>query len=308
MSEEGNSIGETPHRDSPIISRPPPPIPPRRSVGSSQSILPSPIRSDDGPPFVKQFSLTKWKISFDGNTCVREFFSSLDECREADNLTDSYLVRRFHEVLSGIALQYYRSIRRPGLTFIEIRQAFLKTFGSADFEFRIGQEVRNLKQRPEQSVKEFVIRVTYLNAKLSKPIEEPELVDIVTHNMLPKYTPCLSIQKFPDLNSLIEAASHFESFLKTPKAVASLDSSVNPTSSSGQASQSPKPRLNKPHQSGSKVQSCPTCSQTQPHCLKCNNPGHSYRSCPVVTGMLCFKCRTPGFITRDCPKCNPKNA
>lgn len=270
MSEEA-SIGETPLRESIIISRPPP-IPPRPTPGTSRSNLPSPMKSEECPGYLlKRFSLRKWNINYTGDTCVRSFFTSIEEEKDSDDISDGYLLKRFHEVLSGRALNYFRSIRGPDLTYPELKKYFFKTFGAIDYEFKTEQQVRNLKQKSDQSVIHFVHQISQLNDTLRKPVDKSDLLEIIIHNMHPKYFPCLSIHKFTDLDALVDTTSHFESFL--PKTTKLISSATNQS------------------------QQCP----------KCNKTGHPYRSCPDFPGMLCFKCRTPGFITRDCPKCDPKN-
>lgn len=40
-----------------------------------------------------------------GETCVREFIACIDEHKDADDLPDYYVIKRFYVVLSGAALK-----------------------------------------------------------------------------------------------------------------------------------------------------------------------------------------------------------
>lgn len=99
-------------------------------------------KQENVPPFpFKDYSLTKWNLSFSGDTCVRDFFFRVEEEGMARNVNPTYVVRRFHELLSGSALKYYRAIRHPGLTYAELKSAFVKTFDVADYDFKVESQL-----------------------------------------------------------------------------------------------------------------------------------------------------------------------
>lgn len=227
-------------------------------------------------PF-KSESLTKWNLTFAGETCVREFFSRVEEEGVARSISPSYVVRRFHELLTGSALKYFRTIRSPALTYYDLKTAFLKTFDVSDYDFKVESQLRALAQRPNQSVVDFVIQARDLNSKLRTPVPEEVLFNIVKYGMHPRFHPCLATNIVNDIDGLLEIAKNFEAFQSSRTsrlAIAPVNSS----------------------ESGEVVGLV---------CMKCNTRGHNYRNCPNISEAVCFQCRRVGVITRECPNCSP---
>lgn len=157
-------------------------------------------------------SLTKWNLIFSGESCVREFFLRVQEEGIAWGVSPSYVVRRFHELLAGSALKYFRAIRCPGLTYSELRSAFFRTFDVVDYEFKIERQLRALTQESDQSVVDFIIEARYLNSKLSAPVSEDVFFKIIKYGMHPKYHPCLANNVVKDIDGLLGVAKNFEAF------------------------------------------------------------------------------------------------
>lgn len=222
---------------------------------------------------VKDISLAKWGINFSGKECVREFFILVDENKEARDIPGSYIVRRFHELLSGSALKYFRSIRRESLTYTDLKKSFFRTFGLSNYDFLIERELRNKKQTLDESVQQFVIDVRDLNNKLTCPIPELALLDVIKYNLHPRYSPCLSTNLISNLDDLVRIGANFDTF----------------------------------NQPGNPVIAPLVNADPSLVCVKCNQMGHSYRLCPNIPGPICFKCRKPGFTSRFCPDCNQNN-
>lgn len=279
--------GDVPGRDLETPMPRTPPIPPTRRV-----IHPDPDEFfDSGPnfpqrnstpqpspspqPFVKLESLSKWNLSFDGKSCVREFFLRVEEEIDARCVPYDYVVRRFHELLSDSALKYFRSLKFPGLSYDQLKGAFLRTFGEIDYDFKVERELRSLRQTATQSARDFIIAARDLNSKLRNPIHEADLFTIVKYGLHPRYHPCLATNFIIDLDALLHITSNFEAFQP--------QRSVCSTSFSSQ-------------------------NESPPHCLKCNATGHQYRACPNIPGPVCFNCKRLGVVTRNCTSCNPSGS
>lgn len=239
---------------------------------------PSPAAMSRGPPpaymrsQVKSESLSKWNVTYSGDTCVREFFSRIEEEGIARCVSPSYVVLRFHEVLGGSALKYFRAIRHPQLSYADLKAAFFRTFDVPDYEFKIERQLRGATQLENQSVVEFVIQLRDLNAKLRNPINETDLLTIAKYGLHPRYRPCLATNIIKDMDALLEVSRNFETFQQ---------------------------------QTLPSISVAPIITEVPPLCLKCNSPGHDYRGCPNVTGLVCFKCKLEGNVTRNCPRCHP---
>lgn len=270
--EQEPILQETPVANSPILRRR---YVPRASASEVCLVRKPKTTSDTLSKKVpgKEFPLTKWGLKFDGKACVREFFVSIEENIDAWNVSHNYVVRRFHELLSGTALKYFRSIRSPALTFDDIKFNFFQTFGTFDFDFITERELRNRKQSATQNISDYLIEIRDLNNKLSFPIPEEKLVDIVKYNLHTRYSPCLSTNRITDLDCLLEICRNFENFYTEPSKAKVFAPVSKPVPSTSQL------------------------------CAKCDQPGHPYRLCPNIPGLICFKCKLPGVITKSCPNC-----
>lgn len=259
-------VVETPHHHSSIIHRPP-----VRSRPSGLNNTPSSAYSATAARIsyliAKDKSLSSWKIFYSGEGCVRDFFLAIEENKYASDIPDEYLVRRFHELLTGSALKFFRSIRKEGLSYQQVKSQFFTAFGTEEFDYTTEQNIRCMKQGSSQPFKDFLINVRDLNSKLSSPIPDNALLSIVRHNINDNLKHCIVPIRITDFEHLTEVATRFEAIPKPqPKIVSAVASHAL--------------------------------------CPKCDQPGHHFRTCPNVSGMVCFKCKTPGVITRWCPKCS----
>lgn len=216
--------------------------------------------------------MSKWNLQFNGDSCVREFFLRVEEEKEARNVSSHCVVRRFHELLSGSALKYFRSIKVPGLDYVQLKAAFYRTFDVVDYDFKIERQLRSLKQGGSQTVRDFVINARDLNSCLRSPIDEESLFTIVKYGMHPRFYPCLATNLIHDIDGLLQVAGNFETF------------------------QAP---------SLAKFTVSPVEVEAPPVCLKCGVAGHQYRACAKFPGPVCFRCKRVGVVTRDCGSCNP---
>lgn len=273
--DRADPIVETPRQPSPILQPRPRVAIPEAAERFFESISEEAPRQY-APRCVhtsqKEESLSKWNLNFSGDSCVREFFSRVEEETEARVVTHQCVVRRFHELLSGSALKYFRSIRIPGLEYAHLKAAFYRTFDVTDYDFKIERELRSLKQGSTQTVRDFVINARDLNSRLRTPIDESSLFTIVKYGMHPRFYPCLATNLIVDMDALLQVASNFETFQIASSSTMSV---------------------------------APLQVETPPLCLKCGEAGHQYRACVKFPGPVCFRCKRPGVITRDCGSCNP---
>lgn len=231
-------------------------------------------------------NLNDWGFKYDGKWCVREFFTRVIENKVARNISDETLLLRFHELLIDTPLLFYRIIRERVLTLDQLKREFLKKFDLMDFDFKTEQLLRDAKQQLGQPVMEFVIDVQSLNAKLTNPIPDEQLLNIIKYNLNDLYAPCLSVCHINSVDSLVEICRNFESF--------TLNKDASVPSTTKYTNLKPKPIA------------MVASKQAINICAKCGETGHDYRSCRNIPGKICFKCRAHGVTARECTTCNLK--
>lgn len=233
----------------------------------------------------RDINIASWGIKFDGQSCVRDFFIKVEEAIISKEVSHAKIIKRFHEFLNGTALKFFRSQRDTVSNWQHLKDIFYSQFDVIDFDTKMHQHIYSLKQTQNQTVSDFVIEIKDLNSKLKDPIPDSKLVSIIKYNLLPSYTPCLSVSYIPNLETLVAMTRNFESF---------NNSSNN---------------LNAFHQSNKFINKQQTYRVAPvvadaPLCLKCKHTGHSYRACPNIQGVICFKCGTPDTVSSKCTKCN----
>lgn len=234
-------------------------------------------------------NLKSWNIKFNGDTCVYDFLTRVEEARAAKDVDISIVLRGFSEFLQGTALQFYRQIKTNITSWDDLCTQFKTNFQPVDFEFKTDKLIRTTYQQANQTVFAYITHIKDLNSKLQTPIQGNSLLEIIKHNLLPDYTPLLANSVINSLEKLITLSRNYEAYSKK--------------------SQVFKSQPNTPYQNKNTTYSDTTNHRTpSPEiCKKCNRRGHNYKQCRTVKGTLCFICRTPDVLTHSCPKCNKNN-
>lgn len=220
--------------------------------------------------------LKRSNISYSGNTCVRDFILQVEEFFLYKNFSEPLLVGSFSDLLTGTAAKWFRIVRSTISSWPELKAALLKRFDTLEFDYHLESELRTRKQKPSESLPEFITDIMDMANRLAEPLMESVLITIVMHNMLPVYMPFVVGRVVPSLDAFIDIGRQLEMFVDRKP--------VKDTSK-------PKPR------------SC--AGKTETICLKCNAKDHLYKNCPTYPGMICFKCKKPDVTTRSCDVCNP---
>lgn len=232
----------------------------------------------------KDSNLRSWGFQYDGKTCIREFFDRVSETKRARRISDETLILRFHELLSGIPLLFYRSVRENLHSYQELKKCFFNKFDVIDFDYKTEKFLRETKQRPDQSVTEYVIQVRNLNSKLSMPVSELQLLNIIKYNLSDQYCPCLAVSQITTIDNLLDVCRNYESFI--------LKQETQPSTYRVKA------KMNPQHLAAMSTIPVIICS-------KCGESGHNYKDCSNIPGKICFRCRRPGVTINECFQCRP---
>lgn len=141
------------------------------------------------PSAIKLPDLKRSKIKFDGKSCVREFITEVEEYFLYKNFDEILLVGSFTDLLDGIALKWFRTVRFRIPSWHELKLALLKRFDRPDFDYFLEHDLRTRKQKSSESLTDFITEIMDMASRLSTPLFDAVLVNIIKHNMLPIYTP-----------------------------------------------------------------------------------------------------------------------
>lgn len=234
-------------------------------------------------------NLKSWNIKFNGDTCVYDFLTRVEEMRAAKDVDIEIVLRGFSEFLQGTALQFYRQIKNNITSWEDICSQFKNNFQPVDFEYKTEKVIRTTYQQRNQTVFAYITHIRDLNSKLMTPISDSSLLEIIKHNLLPDYAPLLANNTINSIEQLITLSRNYEAYSKPTQ-----ESRNHPDTSHSNRT------TNYNNTDNNKTPNWETCR-------KCNRRGHNYKQCRTVKGILCFKCGNPNVLTHSCPKCNRAN-
>ncbi|XP_063373154.1 uncharacterized protein LOC134661135 [Cydia amplana] len=233
--------------------------------------------------YTKQPDLTKCKINYNGRTCVREFLTQVEELQYARRIDEAYLVRAFPCLLSDSALKWFRTVRHRVTTWYELKLALLRRFDKNDFDYQLEYQLRTRKQRPKESLSDFIIDLMDMNGQLTFPLTETVLLGIFRHNMLPSLMVHFVGKTTYDMDVIVRLSKEIDAYTMT------VPSQHQSTSNSN---------LDKPTRKYNPIDVVKPLT-----CLKCEKNGHHYRDCKTIRGTICFKCKKRDVTTLTCDIC-----
>lgn len=234
------------------------------------------------PATTKLLDLKRSRITFNGKTCVRDFITQVEEYFLYKNFDEYLLVGSFSDLLSDIALKWFRTVRINIASWPQLKEALLKRFDKPEFDYFLEYELRTRKQRPSESLPDFITEIMDLASRLSTPMLDFSIINIIKHNMLTIYTPFVFGKAITSLDHFLQLGKELEVFVDRKSLISS-----KPT------------KFYKPSAQFNAIQ-----SNNNLVCLKCKSSGHSYKNCPSISGVICFKCQKVGVTTKNCDVCN----
>ena len=236
---------------------------------------------------VRDDNFKSWNLKFTGDSSIVDFFLRIDDCMRTRDVPEQKIVKCFSDFLSGKALDYYRQIRDSVVTLEDLQNKFRTFFSSFDSDFISEKQIRDHKQNLGQPLHIYVLDMQTLNSRLTLPLSEATLIEIIKHNLLPTYAQLLAVNDIQTIDRLITLGKRYEAYAVT---------------TSGNSSSKPIKGQKQVTVVNTQYKKKETLVIT---CQKCKKSGHSYKQCRSIPGIVCFKCGTKGVITSRCSKCNP---
>lgn len=288
----------------------------------------------------------KWNLSFSGESSsmsVDDFIFRLESCASDDRINLQLLPSKIHRYLQGKALNWYWTYRRKFASpdWEVMKTALRQTFRGHENDFEMKRMIEDRKQRFNESFGDFRLAVESLAARLSIPLAEYELVQILRHNMSARLQNALLWKEAPNCDVLHALCSQVERLWaaqdrrrppadRSQRAVNELSEGTVPTSLDlppGLANSFPGDPLVFPF--CGPTESCPdvreevqAMGQTDAPrtrnvfigrpinpglrvCWNCEDLGHSFQNCPKEQRRLfCYGCGRTNRVKANCENCN----
>lgn len=260
--------------------------------------------------------IQNWNVKFDGSSNgigVDEFLYRVRTLtRENFNNDFSLICRNLHILLAGKARDWYWRYHKQ-VDVVEWREfcsALKYQYKEFKSSFDIHEEIRNRKMKPNESFESFYESICSMLDKLSTPIPESDLVEILTRNLRPEirhellYVPVYSIAHLRKLVQMREHLMESDLFRKNisnrfspnyngRRQVAEVEGPGELNSLDHQ----PEPEI-----SVDAIQKTSTILK----CWNCDEPGHHWEDCLESRNIFCYGCGIKNTYKPQCTKCTNK--
>ncbi|KAI8116247.1 hypothetical protein CVS40_11646 [Lucilia cuprina] len=136
--------------------------------------------------------IQSWNIHFSGspNSLRCEEFLYRIRCLTEDNFNGNfdYICNNLHVLLTGKAKdwywKYHKSVQR--IEWDSFCTALKKQYKNYQTTYDIREELHSRKQKPNESFEAFYDAITDISDKLEIPLEDEDLIEIITRNLRPE--------------------------------------------------------------------------------------------------------------------------
>jgi len=249
------------------------------------------------------------RLRFDGERTGQacSFIEKLKSLKLQHDITDTEVFDVIPELMTGDAEIWYKAFEAEFHDFHHFCQTLFESFLPSDFQKKLIEEIRGRTQGPSEGIDIYVAKMKASNQKLSQPLTDSQLIDIILSNVHPKYLHSLNnlINKTFDeilrAGRQVETISKLSECYKPPKSISALDPTLNCTSKSKS-----DPVVNSVKTVSEEKSSC-SCScavssltRTTIRCYNCQQSGHVFRDCPEKRKIFCYRCGAPGRTAARC--------
>lgn len=244
------------------------------------------------------------RFNYKGDGCPKDFLQHVEEFATSRNISNTALYNHIYDILSGPALDWFRSKKDTLQDWSTFKTAFTKDFEIVDYDYKLMKTIDARKQKSNERIIIYFSSMESLFSKLHEPIQEKDKINIIRRNLQPEYGQRLSPQDLHSITSLLESCKWIESCMQ----VSTSDSSSPSHTTSNRTTYSPSiPPF--PYNS---PQSIPIHSTTSPYsftCPRCRTNDHHLSTC-TNPQKVCFRCGRQDVTFPNCPVCrksHPKN-
>lgn len=254
--------------------------------------------TDPVPQFsFKPINIYKWNITkFQGDNkpiSLSAFLENVEELRLSHGVSSKQLFDSAHELFSGKALIWFRSIKNKISDWTHLVNELRLQFQPPNFNDKLLQEIRSRTQGPNENMGMYIAVMTNMFNRLTVRVDEATRIKILLQNIAPFYQSQLGLVSVTSVDQLLQIGRQLEARKDTIESFA------------------PPPRnrmgLMEPDLAyiyGESTSSSPSQIDVLLTCWNCRKPGHVARKCSQSKTRYCFKCGTPNCTVNTCTNCS----
>lgn len=257
--------------------------------------------------------LLGWNLKFDGSPNglnVEEFLYRLKSLTSDTFNGDLTIVcKNMQTLLSGKAKEWYWRYRKQvvSVEWKDFCEAIRSQYRDFKTSFDIREEIRNRKQKPGENFDAFYDAVSTIVDRLYSPMEEMELIEILTRNLRPEIRQELLYVPVHSISHLRKLVQKRENFLNDEHVRRNLLGRNNQNLAQrrqiSEVEQIEKydHMLETPDvdQSVNALQ----MNKTDFKCWNCDEVGHRWEDCLQDRQIFCYGCGAKGIYKPNCTKC-----
>lgn len=158
-------------------------------------------------------TLRSWQLKFSGKRgySVEEFLQRIEECNRLYNVPEPDLLNGMSEMLTEVALQWYRQFKDSITTWAQFCEAARAQFGvDRRFQSRIIREAERRTQGKYEPSHEFIFKLNTILNRLEEPWPEHRKVQLIFDNLQPAIRRYVPFDKATTIQNLIKLAAEAE--------------------------------------------------------------------------------------------------
>lgn len=254
----------------------------------------------------------KFGIRFDGSPRgirVQDFIFRLAHLQQQYHIPWQEIYADFYTLVSGAAYEWWWLQIQTGLVkdWPSLRNALIARYDTPKNNFELMKDIVERKQRPGESINEFIDDIHLLRSRLLEPVTEYDILGITKNNLRGDLARMVYPMTISSLEQLRVSCNEIER--KFPRRDVKPPSQI-PFRGSRNISEvlMDEESYDPPEELGQDVD-VEAISVTI-ECWNCRKTGHGFRDCLALErNVFCYKCGHANTIYPKCPKCksgNPK--
>lgn len=276
------------------------------------------------PPVVTYMSgpalIADWPVKFKGDSkTVFTFLEHVSELAQSRKVSEQDLFNSAIELFSGDALAWFRSVKNSVFNWESLVNRLKSDFLPPQIDDDLWDQIRNRKQKRNESVLIFVAQLEVLFGRLSRLPAETTKIRLIRQNLLPEYISQLALEDIDTVAKLTTLVKRLEeaNYLKSKHSVCEISKVQIPQKTiPGNRKNSKYPNNFKFKEKPNIKSEClPSTSNSENvHsqelketksivCWNCQLPNHVHQHCTSPRKVFCYRCGCTGVTVSKCPKC-----